>query len=133
MESLKAEFKLKAELMELDELVTKLVDFFEKAKLTNLVNSVNLVLEELFANSVNHGKASEVIIRLNLNDDALHIHYKDDGIAYNPFSTPKPNLKGPIEERSIGGLGIHLIKEMTIHQSYERNMNFNLISLTMNI
>jgi len=133
MEGFKAQFQLAGKLIELEDLFKQLADFLQSAHLSALIKPVNVVLEELFANSVTHGNAEKVTIELSANLDELKIRYEDDGKAFNPFTIAKPDLSAPIEKRSIGGLGIHLIKEMTDQQLYQRKNRCNRITLSMKV
>ena len=57
--------------------------------------------------------ANEVEIDLISDADALTIEIRDDGKPFNPLSdAPEPDLDAGIEDRPIGGLGIHLVLTM---------------------
>ena len=63
-------------------------------------------------------------------DHELLIQYEDNGLPFNPFEEAKqPDLGSTLEERAIGGLGIHFIKNMTDSQQYERLEGINKITL----
>ena len=95
---------------------------------------VGLVIEELVVNAIHYGgqDPGEGWIRLNLtgDDQGLHIHLEDNGLAFDPFkSLPTPDTTSDLEVRPIGGLGVHLVKEMTNLQRYERVAGVNKIYL----
>jgi serine/threonine-protein kinase RsbW len=75
---------------------------------------LNLVLEELFTNSIRHGGCAGMVnavrVRLQLHDDGVHIEYSDRGEAFDPLVAPPPDLGASLEERQTGGLGIHLVR-----------------------
>lgn len=117
---------------ELVSLTEKLTLFFHAHKNPNMINSVNLLLEELYSNTLNYGKCvkAQVTITLEMSDNELLIQYEDNGIAFNPLEEAKhPDLKSNIEERAIGGLGIHFIRNMTDSQQYERLKGINKVIL----
>jgi serine/threonine-protein kinase RsbW len=96
---------------------------------------VGLVIEELVVNAISYGgqEPTQGWIRLNLtgDDHGLHIQLEDNGIAFDPFhSLPPPDTESDLEDRPIGGLGVHLVKEMTDEQRYERIGDINRIQLT---
>lgn len=96
---------------------------------------VGLVIEELVVNAVTYGGQgpTQGWIRLTLtgDDHGLHIQLEDNGIAFDPFhSLPPPDTESDLEVRPIGGLGVHLVKEMTDDQRYERIGSVNRIQLT---
>ena len=51
---------------------------------------------------------------------AVAVHIDDDGIAYNPLDAPAPRFDLPIEQRRIGGLGVHIMKTLARSVAYRR-------------
>lgn len=102
----------------------------------NLINPINLLIEELYSNSIYYGKAEKlkVTITLELDSELLSITYKDNGMPYDPLvESESPNIELGVEERQIGGLGIHFVKNLTDTQHYKRDENCNILSLKKNI
>ena len=98
----------------------------------NLINPINLLIEELYSNSIYYGKADnlKVTISLELDREQLSISYKDNGIPYDPLvESDNPDTDLGVEERQIGGLGIHFVKNLTDSQSYKRDENCNILFL----
>jgi len=96
--------------------------------------SMNLALEEIVTNIINHGyKGKEdydITIRFSLEAHNLRVQIKDGAPEFNPLNVAEPtDLDKPLEERSIGGLGIHLVKKFTDNFSYRRNNSKNIITL----
>ena len=112
----------------------QLSQFFNEHQ--NLINPINLLIEELYSNSIYYGKAEKlkVTISLELDSELLSITYKDNGIPYDPLvESESPNIELGVEERQIGGLGIHFVKNLTDSQHYKRDENCNILSLKKNI
>ena len=112
----------------------KLFQFFNEHQ--NLINPINLLIEELYSNSIYYGKAEKlkVTISLELDSELLSITYKDNGMPYDPLvESENPNIELGVEERQIGGLGIHFVKNLTDSQHYKRDENYNILSLKKNI
>ena len=87
------------------------------------LSSVRLVVEEVFVNALNHGSLSLDTVEFYFigYDNHFLIEMIDSGIAFNPLEeSPKPELGLEINEVGIGGLGVHLIKSMTIQCEYQR-------------
>ena len=102
----------------------------------NLINPINLLIEELYSNSIYYGKADnlKVTVSLELDSELLSISYKDNGIPYNPLvESGNPDTDLRVEERRIGGLGIHFVKNLTDSQHYKRDENCNILFLKKNI
>ena len=55
----------------------------------------------------------------------------DDGIAYNPLTHADPDTTLPVEERSIGGLGIMMVKKMASSVSYHHACSRNILDVTV--
>ncbi len=90
----------------------------------DLAFKVNLVLDELVVNVCSHaydGGVHEIEINLNSEPDELSIEIIDDGRPFDPLTeAPPPNLDAPLEERAIGGLGLHLVQTMMDDLKYQR-------------
>jgi len=65
----------------------------------------------------------------SLHDDSISIQIRDEGRAFDPLMVPEPNVNQPVEQRKIGGLGIHLVKKLMDSVSYERKNNENIVTL----
>jgi serine/threonine-protein kinase RsbW len=91
-----------------------------------------IVTEELVANVAMHGRgATFVRIGIHRAGDALHLSIEDDGPAFDPFSAPMPDLAAGVEERDIGGLGVHFIRTMTRSAAYERRDGHNRLTAVL--
>ena len=131
MKSKKTQIQLQNKLSDLAKLTDELTLFFSK-KYVFLINPVNLILEELYSNSINYGKSKVVQININLDIklNLLTIIYEDNGTPFNPLSV-QTNIDSSVsvQESKIGGLGIHLVKNMTDAQHYKRYDNKNQLTL----
>ena len=95
---------------------------------------IGLAVEELGVNIVNYGhdddKAHEIKIVISSEDEAITIEIEDDGHAFNPLSdAPEPDLDAEVEDRTVGGLGIHLVRTMMDEVHYQRQQNKNCLTL----
>jgi serine/threonine-protein kinase RsbW len=111
------------DLAELDRLSGFLMEFCDKNGLTgNVVLDLNLVAEEVVMNVILHGgeEAGKDGIRVNIRVDetTVELTVEDSGIAFNPLDVPPINVDAPIEERGIGGLGVHLIRNLMNQVEY---------------
>jgi anti-sigma regulatory factor (Ser/Thr protein kinase) len=98
----------------------------------DLVFKLNLVLEELGVNIVNYsGATGEIEISLASDDDTVTIEIADDGRPFNPLDDlDSPDVSAPLEERSIGGLGVHLVRSMMDELRYSREDGKNRLAMT---
>lgn len=97
----------------------------------DLIFKVNLVLDELSVNIVNYGgEASEIEVSLAADADEVRVEISDDGRPFDPLNDAmEPDLDAPLEDRAIGGLGIHLVREMMDELHYSREDGKNRLAM----
>ena len=107
----------------LDEIFRFLEDFVAEAAIDERdAFTINLVVEELFTNLVRHnnGGGESIDIDIEREGDDFHLELTDfDVEPFDPTSVPRPPLTSDIDERSPGGLGLHLVRTMVDDLSYE--------------
>ena len=108
--------------------------FAENAGLSMAIQSkVAMVFDELLNNTISYGYQDDnehkIDVCVDLYPRYLSVVIKDDGIPFNPFTREDPNTDLSIEDREIGGLGIHLVRNVMDEFSYERKVNQNVLSL----
>ncbi len=134
----KVSFKLKSKLSELDALCQKLENFGQSMGLSKkCIFEANLALDELFTNIISYGFEDKnehtVRITISLLNDELVVSIEDDGVPFNPTKVETPDLECTIEECRIGGLGIHLAKNLMDEVCYQRCKDKNILTLRKNI
>lgn len=114
----------------LPEAVAFLDDFLDRTGCDPKVRlSLQTVLEEVFINITTYSGASEVELTLHREGENVVLRFADNGTAFNPLSQAEPNVHLPLEQRSIGGLGILMIRRMTDWQSYSYDNGRNTLTL----
>ena len=92
-----------------------------------------LALEELFTNAVRHGGCEgmrgAIEIRLARAADGVMLDFRDRGRPFNPLAVPAPDFDIPLADRPVGGLGIHLVREIMRDLRYERVGEWNRLSM----
>ncbi len=100
-----------------------------------LTFKVNLVLEELVLNVINYAyeeSGHQVDVSLVCNEEDLVIEITDEGIPFNPLQdAPAPDMDSPMEERSVGGLGVYLVRSMTSDMQYRREEGKNCLTVAV--
>lgn len=96
--------------------------------------SLHLVLEEAVTNVINHGYTDGqphtfTVALAALADDRVRAVLTDDAVAFDPLARPAVDVNAPLEERPIGGLGVHLLKKLTDYSHYERRDGRNVLTL----
>ncbi len=99
--------------------------------------SMSVALDELLNNTIAYGfpgrEGGEVTVEVELRADRLRATLTDDGRPFDPFgiAAPPPDTARSVEERQIGGLGIHLVRRMMDEVSYQRRADRNVVILEM--
>jgi anti-sigma regulatory factor (Ser/Thr protein kinase) len=134
----KFEIALNGHLDEISVLAAKLHEASQYFSLSQEIeNQLNLILEELYTNSVNYGfkdtSDPKVMIELWLDQSKLEFTYQDNGQAFNPLEINDPDLTLSLDDRPIGGLGIFFIKTLTNQVEYHYDGHFNHIKMLKKI
>jgi len=95
---------------------------------------LNVALEELVLNAIKYGRCNpaESAIRLEMWMEGADVRMElcDTGVPFNPLDVPEPDLGGDLAARTIGGLGIHLVRSLMTTVAYERRGSCNYLFLT---
>lgn len=99
--------------------------------------SVNLALDEVVTNIIRYayddGLQHPILVQLALAEGVLAAQVEDDGRAFNPLQMPPPDIDADIEERPIGGLGIHLVRSVMSSVEYRREDGRNVLVMKKNL
>jgi len=91
--------------------------------------AIILAAEELFANTINHSHPPATWAEFSLadSDGSALAAYSDDALPFDPTAYPEVDTTLPLEQRPVGGLGIHFIRRTMSHFTYQRLADCNLI------
>jgi anti-sigma regulatory factor (Ser/Thr protein kinase) len=96
-------------------------------------NSVSIVLDDLLNNIISYAfedsEEHKIEVSFRKDKQRLVITVVDDGVEFDPFLKGKPDIESEIDERRIGGLGIHMIKSIMDDYFYKRIKGQNHITL----
>jgi anti-sigma regulatory factor (Ser/Thr protein kinase) len=92
---------------------------------------LNLALDELVTNAITHGGSREPLsVGIRLDGNRLQAELRDRGRRFDPFrDAPPPDLESPLEDRRIGGLGIHMVKKIMDSVDYDWSEGLNRVRL----
>ncbi len=131
------EIEISSDLNELPRLVEFVDGFVEANELSaRIAMQLTLAFEELVTNVIQHGYADTsgpIHLRLERAGDRLHAALIDRAPAYDPFSTAEPDLDSSVEERTVGGLGVHLVREFADEFGYERIAGENRVKISLRV
>ena len=95
--------------------------------------SLNLALEEAVVNVMSYaypsGTTGNVNIEAMANDKRLKFVISDWGTPFDPTAEKEVDTTLSAEERPIGGLGIHLVRQIMDSINYERIDGMNVLTL----
>ena len=100
-----------------------------------LVMDLNLAVEEAVSNVVFYAYKAQsgekqIEITASHNNDRLIFTVIDNGVAFDPTLSNEPDTVLPAEKRSVGGLGIFLIKKIMDEVEYLRLNDNNVLTMT---
>ncbi len=97
------------------------------------VLDLRLVAEEILTNIAKYAFAPDATpaaeVRLALTEAAVVLEFRDEGRAFDPLAQPPPDLDLPLEERSLGGLGLPLVRALVDEARYAREGPANVLRL----
>lgn len=111
-------------------------EFFDKFNETNNISFKNatrimVIVDEIYSNIFNYSGATRAIVTAHLEDDKILLSFQDNGVLYNPLEKEDPDVTLSAEERSIGGLGIYMVKEMAQDVKYSRILGKNILDVVL--
>jgi serine/threonine-protein kinase RsbW len=93
-----------------------------------VVHKTMIVFDEVVSNILNHGAIGSeptITAHLRIEPGRLFAEVLDDGPPFDPLSLREPDLSLSVEDRPIGGLGIHLVRELTDSLGYSHDGRCN--------
>jgi serine/threonine-protein kinase RsbW len=98
-----------------------------------LAHRLAVVVEELAANVAMHGTAGPaparfVALHLRATDEAIEAVIEDDGAPFDPLAAAPADTEATLDEREIGGLGIHFARKMARTLRYQRVAGRNRVT-----
>ena len=94
---------------------------------------INLAMEEAVVNIMDYaypeGTTGNITLDIKANADEMLFILKDEGVPFDPTAKAEVDITLSAEERSIGGLGIHLIRQIMDSVDYERKEDHNILTL----
>ncbi len=92
----------------------------------------NIALEEALTNIISYGFSGggghQIDIGVEFRDGELIATVSDDGKPFDPLSQAPPDIHAKIEDRKVGGLGIHLLRTLMEKVEYRREGGINRLT-----
>lgn len=122
---------------ELDRIAAEVGRFAEAHDLSmRSAMHLDMSVEEIVSNVIKYGfdpddvHEDAIEIDLTLEGDRLAIRIADTGRPFDPLSdAPEPDIDASVEDRPIGGLGLHIVKTVMAEVRYTRDGDRNVLDL----
>ena len=76
------------------------------------------------------GTKGDINIEAKSNGEVMKFIIRDTGVPFDPTVKEEVDITLSAEDREIGGLGIHLIRQIMDNINYERTEGHNVLTLT---
>jgi serine/threonine-protein kinase RsbW len=122
---------------EVPRLLDALEDFAATAGLSpKVAHRLAVVVEELAANVAMHGTggvggATFVAVTVSADGADVVATVEDDGRPFDPLAHAAPDTEAALEERDVGGLGVHFVQQMTKALRYSREDGRNRLTAVL--
>ncbi|MGM0759792.1 MAG: ATP-binding protein [Thermodesulfobacteriota bacterium] len=95
---------------------------------------IELVLEEVILNIMSYaygaGQAGTIKVGCALvAPGRFQVRIVDQGPAFDPLAQPDPDTALSLDDRNVGGLGIHLVQQMADQVEYQRQNGQNILDI----
>jgi anti-sigma regulatory factor (Ser/Thr protein kinase) len=101
---------------------------------SGFIDDLELIAEELLTNVVRAAGGDDAVwlsLELELTRAEILMTIRDNGAAFDPLSHASPKLDIEIANRDVGGLGIHLVRELADESRYARIDDRNVVTIRL--
>lgn len=103
----------------------------------DLLYDIQLAVDEACTNIITHGYADmdpgSIILDLEVETGKITVAVTDFGHAFEPDSTPAPDVNAPMEQREEGGFGLFFIRQSMDSMEYSVTEDGNMMVLTKQV
>jgi anti-sigma regulatory factor (Ser/Thr protein kinase) len=100
---------------------------------SDVAADLQVTLDEVLTNIIKYGytddRVHKISIQLTVEGGVLVAEIEDDGRPFDPLKVPEPDVKTPLRERRIGGVGIQFVRKLMHEANYRRTVDRNRLVL----
>ena len=129
-----AEIRIANQLAEIGKVID-LVDAFGRnhALPERVRHDMSVAVDEIISNIIHYSyrdaASHDIAVCLRLQAGELQAEIVADGAAFDPLEYKAPRPSGPVKQRALGGLGLHLVASLMDKVRYSRSGNKNHVTL----
>ena len=101
------------------------------------MSRLQLCLEELLTNLATHQQGPSgpprAWVGVSVRPGSIAVEVEDDGPEFDPLSVKAPDILGSVEQRPVGGLGLHLVRHLVDSPQYRRAQGRNRLSMSITL
>ena len=133
-----AEYRLRNDPAEANRIEGWMNTFADAAQLSpEARNAFDHALVEWITNVISYthedGREHWILVRFLASPDQAKIVVEDEGREFNPLKLPPVDTSAPLEQRPIGGLGVHMIRRLMDSVEYRRESRRNILTMTRRV
>jgi anti-sigma regulatory factor (Ser/Thr protein kinase) len=133
-----AEYRLRNDPAESSRIEGWMNTFAEAAQLSpEARNAFDHALVEWITNVISYthedGREHWILVRFLASRDQARIVVEDEGREFDPLALPPVDTSAPLEQRPIGGLGVHMIRRLMDSVEYRRESGRNILTMTRSL
>jgi serine/threonine-protein kinase RsbW len=90
---------------------------------SSVCDPLTLAVDESLSNIILHGyrgQAGLIEIETEQVADAVLVHLRDQAPPFDPTRLPDPDIRLPLHDRPVGGMGVYLARRSVDKIAYER-------------
>lgn len=102
----------------------------------HIINDFCIAADEIAANicmyACSSGKAGNITVKCIYcrRKNRVSLIFADSGIPFDPLTVPAASVTADLSERSIGGLGIHIVRGIMNDVSYKHIRSMNILKIS---
>jgi anti-sigma regulatory factor (Ser/Thr protein kinase) len=99
---------------------------------------IDIAIDEIFSNIAYYAykeQKGQITVRVDFDENArvFSMQFMDQGVPFNPLEVKNPDITLSAEERSIGGLGIFMVKKSMDDLTYSYENGNNILTIRKNL
>lgn len=92
---------------------------------------LDVIFDEIASNIVRCSSAKDFSVKVVKEDSGITLVISDGGTPFDPTTIATPDVKAPLEDRKVGGLGFFMVKKMSKSVDYQRVGDRNVLTIVM--